>query len=330
MKRFIITILCVSVFFIGLGGIIDQVGANFKSDEQALALLRQARIAIGGEEKINSVKSLRIVGKSNRQLKHSGISLDNINGDLEMNLLLPNQLRKVIKFDSTQALSSVMLPVVKHGEESVLIVRGGNGQQVKMLEPGVNAEELTRDGKKVQIIREKVFEKAGGNMRSNELLRTVLGLLLKTPTGFDVSYNYEGESTIDGVAANIIKVQGSGDYANQLYLDKSTNLPVMLSYQCPNMLVLKINRGENGDSPNFIKPDEKSETSQCQMRFADYQSVDGLKLPHRWTVSRNGETEETVSINSYTINSPDVEERIKSLPEDKGVKVLIRKSKKEQ
>ncbi len=187
-----------------------------------------------------------------------------------------------------------------------------------------------RHGKKVRITRNKFFEQTVEPGRNNELLRTVLGLLLKTPTGFDVSYIYGGESAVDGVAANVIKVQQSGDNSNQLYLDKSTNLPAMMSYQCPNMLVLKINRGENGDSTNFVKGDEKSETSQCQMRFADYRGVDGLQLPHRWTISRNGEIEETVSIDSYKINSPDVEERIKSMPEDKGVKVLIRKSKKEQ
>ncbi|MCA1623627.1 MAG: hypothetical protein LC768_14865 [Acidobacteria bacterium] len=330
MKRFIITILCVSVFFIGLGGIIEQVEATFKSDERALVLLRQGRIAIGGEDRINSVKSLRIVGKSNRQIKHNGVNLENINGELEMDLLLPNQLRKIIKSDSTKALPNGTIQSAKHGEKNVLIVRSWNGQQVKMLEPGVNAEESTLDGKKVQVIRDKVFEQAGGNMRNNELLRTVLGLLLQTPTGFDVNYTFEGESTIDGVAANVIKVQGSGDYSNQLYLDKSTNLPVMMSYQCPNMLVLKINRGEDSNSTTFTKGDEKAEISQCQLRFTDYQSVDGLKLPHRWTVSRNGDTEETVSIDSYTINPLDISEKINSMPEDKGVKVLIRKSKKEQ
>ncbi len=96
------------------------------------------------------------------------------------------------------------------------------------------------------------------------------------------------------------------------------------------MLVLKINRDEAGNSTTFTKGDEKAETGQCQLRFADYQSVEGFQLPHRWTVSRNGETEETVSIDSYTINSPDIAEKFNSLPEDRGIKVLMRKSKKEQ
>lgn len=42
MKKFIFSILCVSVFFIGLGGLINQVGAKFKSDERALEIIKQA------------------------------------------------------------------------------------------------------------------------------------------------------------------------------------------------------------------------------------------------------------------------------------------------
>ena len=46
MKRFIISVFCVSVFFVGLGAIVEKTGAAFKSDEKALDLVRNAREAI--------------------------------------------------------------------------------------------------------------------------------------------------------------------------------------------------------------------------------------------------------------------------------------------
>ena len=49
MKRFIFSILCVSVFFIGVGSLVERTGAKFKSDEKALALIDKARQAIGGD-----------------------------------------------------------------------------------------------------------------------------------------------------------------------------------------------------------------------------------------------------------------------------------------
>ena len=62
MKRFIISVLCVSVFFIGLGGLVEKTSANFKSDARALELIRLARIAVGGEANIKNVRSMTING----------------------------------------------------------------------------------------------------------------------------------------------------------------------------------------------------------------------------------------------------------------------------
>ena len=49
MKRFVISILSIAVFFVGLGSLVEHVGAKFKSDEKALEIVRKARIAIGGD-----------------------------------------------------------------------------------------------------------------------------------------------------------------------------------------------------------------------------------------------------------------------------------------
>ena len=54
MKSFIVSVLCVSVFFIGLGSLVDKVGATFKSDEKALELVRKARQAIGGDNAVRT------------------------------------------------------------------------------------------------------------------------------------------------------------------------------------------------------------------------------------------------------------------------------------
>ena len=72
MKKFAITILTVAVFFVGLGALVDNVGAKFKSDEKALDLVRKARVAIGGDAAITAVQSMRIVGQTTRTVKVNG------------------------------------------------------------------------------------------------------------------------------------------------------------------------------------------------------------------------------------------------------------------
>ena len=64
MKKFTIMILCVSTFFVGLGGLVESVSASFKSDERALEIMRLARQAIGGEQNIKAMQALTIKGKA--------------------------------------------------------------------------------------------------------------------------------------------------------------------------------------------------------------------------------------------------------------------------
>src|SRR5438067_12638776 len=72
MKRFFFAILFVSIFCIGLGALADRAGANFKSDEKALALIQKARQAIGGDAAIANIQSMVIVGKTTRNIMIDG------------------------------------------------------------------------------------------------------------------------------------------------------------------------------------------------------------------------------------------------------------------
>ena len=52
MNKFFISIAFAVLFFAGLGSLVEKAGARFKSDERALVLLKQARLAIGGEQAV--------------------------------------------------------------------------------------------------------------------------------------------------------------------------------------------------------------------------------------------------------------------------------------
>ena len=84
MKRFIVSVLGVSVFCVGLGAIVENVvlgaivenvGARFKSDEKALALIKQARLAIGGDQSLAEIRSMVIKGSTTHTFK-IGTDLD--------------------------------------------------------------------------------------------------------------------------------------------------------------------------------------------------------------------------------------------------------------
>jgi hypothetical protein len=138
MKKFIISILCVAVFFVGLGNLVQNVGAKFKSDERALELVRLSRVAIGGEEAITNVKSLSIVGKQTAIIDRNGSLTENI-GDVEIAIQLPNRLTKIMKFNRD----------------------GDNGTNLRLVEENVNVT-VVRDGEG-KIMTENISGANDGN-----------------------------------------------------------------------------------------------------------------------------------------------------------------------
>jgi hypothetical protein len=136
MKKFIISVLCVAVFFVGLGSLVQNVGAKFKSDERALELVRLARIAIGGEESITNVKSLSIVGKQTMTFDRNGTSTENI-GDVEIALQLPNQLAKIMKFGRGSG-NGANLQVIEENV-NITVARDNNGKIITENIVGANS-----------------------------------------------------------------------------------------------------------------------------------------------------------------------------------------------
>lgn len=367
MKRFIVSVLCVSVFFIGLGGLIEKASATFKSDEKALELLRKARQAVGGDAAVNNVKSMTILGKATKTFEVEGVAR-NEQGDLEINFELPNKMSKTIKIGSGDGNQIVDKKV------DVVVITKGDGDNLQWkTESGDNTsgdgvkkiiikkddgtiEELKTDGKQPIIVKrgdgnqavwttddgktvnlddKKVFirkaEALGGgeNFRSNELFRTTLSLFLTAPEGLDVTYTYVGEGTVDGSSCDIIAANDGGSTV-KLYLDKSTSLPRMMTFQSIKPFVIRINKDEtkpdtSGETKVFTRQLAQPEMAEFQVKFSDFRSVNGLQLPFKWTQTVGGKDDEVTDITSYDINPANIADKFKEMP----TKVFVR-TKKEQ
>ncbi|MBC7901345.1 MAG: hypothetical protein H7070_14975 [Saprospiraceae bacterium] len=305
MKRFTVSILCVSIFFIGLGAFVDSVGARFKSDEKALALVKQARIALGGEAALNEVRSMTITGKTTNTFTIDGTQRAE-QGQTEIAMQLPDKLMKMVKIGDGASGE----PIVNR-QVNVVVVGKGEGHDDIVLE-GKDGEFTTPDGKKV-IVRKieggelkadggnKIFiRKADGDKaewkteddtvnadgkrrffkhdikaglsapRQNELLRTTLGLLLSAPEGVDVSYIFAGEGNVDGTSCNIINAESDGSTV-KIHLSKATSLPVMISYHSPKMpKVFKMRT----DAPKTGEPEKDTMIFTRRLEGADAETAE--------------------------------------------------------
>ena len=199
MKRFITTTLGLSVFFVGLGAIVEKTTASFRSDEKALEIIKKARIAIGGEGAIAGVKSLIIKGQTTNTLSIDGA--DRIEqGEAEIALQFPDKMMKTVRIgkagDATAAREDLKTfdVVINNGEAAPgngetkkFVIRKMNDGQINEMEAGEakvfvrkiegetgefvvdeNATEVkTADGKKFTIVSkagEGELKAEGGNV----------------------------------------------------------------------------------------------------------------------------------------------------------------------
>ncbi|MEQ1604882.1 MAG: hypothetical protein ABL999_08435 [Pyrinomonadaceae bacterium] len=433
MKRFAITILTVAVFFIGLGSIVDNVGAKFKSDEKALDLVRKARIAIGGDAAISSVQSMRIVGQTTRTVKFDGVERSE-RGETEIALQFPDKMMKSVqighddgnglvekRFD--KKVDVVVVRQAKEGQQIKVEAAGqGDGSAVarkiiirkddgtvqeitgdeaakfiaKEDHPGLpgaahtitlkknadgtveqvnggdlphvivrkadgtggNATFTSRDGKTFNfeghdVVMERSAGGVAGGSRDNELLRTTLGLLLTAPQGMDVSYTFGGESTVDGTDCNIVVAEFAGT-SYKIFLGKSSNLPVMLSYSAPKMpmiftrtldpkageqpkelvittdepvVMARTSAPKTGEAPKdnvmFARTTklDGGPVAEYSVKFSDYRAVNGVQLPYKWTTTVGGATNEVFDVTNYEINPANIAEKF----QNNNVKVRLAK-----
>jgi hypothetical protein len=336
MKKFTVMILCVSTFFIGLGYLMENVGARFKSDERALEIVRQARQAIGGDAAINAVQSLTISGKATKNFEFDNTARTE-KGDWELNLQMPNKISKMLKIGVENGGNGGEIIDKKF---DVVIVKKAVGaenetdpanssQKVTVIKKGdktISSEEESGN----RQIRRVVTEDISGNPENfhrNELFRTMLFLLLTTPQGSDANYVYAGEANIDGTNCEIVQVN-SGGASVKLYLDKSSHLPVMASFTDAKPLVFRINPTETNTDENknvrvVTHQRTEAQMGEFQIKFSDYRTAGGLQLPHKWTQTVDAKADETIEVSAYEINPANIAEKFNREPQ----KIMIRTAK---
>lgn len=368
MKKFIISVLCVSVFFIGLGGLVEKTSASFKSDARALELIRLARVAIGGDANINNVRSMTITGTSARTF-NTGETSNIKGGTLEINLELPNRFSKMVRIGEPSEGGEVQKQVdvivmrngggttdvkdlgdgnkrviVKDSDGNILTenIKPADGQRkivIKKADGTVLTEDIkpadgnatftTEDGKKFRIEKDVKIVRAGeegGATRHNEMLRTTLALLLTAPEGTEINYTYAGESTVDGADCNVVEASSNGS-TFKLFLDKTSNLPKMISYLAAPMKIIRLEKPASADSANqkevkiFVNKSDSTEAVEHQLKFSDFRTVGGLLLPHKWTETVAGNQSETVDVSNFEINPSNIADKLQNQ------KVMVRTQK---
>jgi len=200
MKRFIISVLCVTVFCIGLGALVEKAGAKFKSDERALALIKQARIAIGGEQSIADVRSMIIKGNTSVTFRlKDGARTET--GETEIAMQLPDKFSKMVKIgrhDGGEGESKVVNDVV-------IVRRGGEG----------HGEAVAGAPGEKSIVIKKVGEN-GDDVEIEKVISDDKGGELSSADGHKIMLRTKAPGDVEDITVN-----GNGERRKQVMLERT-------------------------------------------------------------------------------------------------------------
>jgi hypothetical protein len=271
----------------------------FADDARAQEVLKQAREAIGGEERLQKIQGLHINGQYRRVLGERQMA-----GDREISILLPN---KYLVEDAMNAggLSTAMINTRGlNGDKAWSGSSGGGGMVFRMTGPG--GPQTTPE--QIEAGLRRIF--------NAEFSRYLLAMILMPPPSLAVEYKYMGESDVEDVQADVIEVTAPENSAVRIFFDKKSHLPLLLSYRGPKPRVMTMTRQGNRDAkPEDIKKAREEAEKKMEaehpptpeevdfyIRLTDHKKVDGLMLPHKLTFLTENEVAEEFEISKYQLN----------------------------
>ena len=272
-------------------------------DSKAQEILKQARQAIGGEEQLQKIQGLQIHGQYRRVFGDRQMG-----GDREISILLPN---KYLVEDAMNAggLSTAMINYRGlNGDKAWSGNSGGGGGMIfRMAGPGGPGGQPPSPEQMEAILR---------RIYNAEFSRYLLATILTPPPSLAVEYKYAGESDVEDAKADVIDVTGPDNFSVRVFFDKSSHLPLLLSYRGPKPRVMTMTR-QAGSAPKADEIKKAQEEAEKKMqaeappapeevdfyiRLTDHKKVGGIMLPHKLTFLTDSEVSEEFEISKYQLN----------------------------
>jgi hypothetical protein len=274
--------------------------ATFADDARAQEILKQARQAIGGEEQLQKIQGLQIHGQYRRVFGERQMG-----GDRDISILLPNKYLVEDAMNAGGLSTAIINTRALNGERAWSGSSGGGGAMVfRMGGPG--GQQMSPE--QMEAMQRRMF--------NAEFSRYLLALLLTPPPEMAVEYKYAGESEVEDAKADVIDVIGPDNFTVRVFFDKSSHLPLLLSYRGPKPRIVTMTRqaGERAKPEEIKKIREDAEKQMhaeapptpeevdFYIRLTDHKKVGGLMLPHKLTFSTDTEVSEEFEISKYQFN----------------------------
>lgn len=299
-------------------------------------VLAGAREAMGGD-KLAAVRTLTATGRTQRTTPAGTME-----SEFELSLELPDKylMRTVMAamgnmsvyrntgFSGGQVIEEIDRPPNLSGGMVMIRLAGPGGA-------AVDPDKMTPEQK-------AEFDKTRLLANRKEYARLALGLFAAPPAVYPMEMTHAGEAEAPDGKADVLDLKGEGGFAARLFVDRQTRLPLMLSWHDKEPLVMRVSGpgqagpaaagggGHASDGVNVnitrgpgmanMSKEEREKFEQeleakrkeaeaarrvveFRVYYADYQEVDGIRLPHRIQRSIDGKPTEEMIFESVKVNA---------------------------
>jgi hypothetical protein len=289
-------------------------------DAKAAEVLAGARKAIGGK-KLDTLSSLSVQATAQRNVGNFQMT-----SNLELLLGLPDKY--VRSESSNSAMVSMSNTMGFNGERPIKSAAqagmpAGGGMMIRMGGPGVA---MGSSGEKPTPEQQAQLDKQLVGSARQEISRLMLGWFATAHPSVTVQYSYAGEAESPDGKAFIIDAKSADGFAARLFIDETTHLPLMVTYQAPQSRMVTVGgpppagggRGQGAPRPptpddqQRIEADARRQIDQLQAQppamveytlyFDDWREEDGIKFPHALRRASAGTTMEEWTVSKVRVN----------------------------
>lgn len=263
--------------------------------DRSAEVLADARKAIGGENKLNAVRTIVATGKSQRQMGQTQMS-----GDIEIAIALPDRYLRT-QVDNIMG-SSVTREQGFSGVE--LLERSVAPPGATVMFRGPDADANPERAKQMRLQAQK-----------NELARLLVAWLLTAPAYAQAQFSYAGEAESPDGKADALELKGADGLAFRVYIDKKTRRPLMLTYQGrpPVIRTQTITAGQRPAAGGHGEVEASAPPlTEIQWFVDEFRQVGDLWLPHRLVQATDGRTIEEWEFSKIAVNQPIKDDKFKS------------------
>lgn len=288
---------------------IDGVSMTPFAQDRVAEIIAATRKALGGEDKIASLKALTAEGPFRRTM-----GARDMEGTLTLTFARPDKMHRL---EEMQMGGMVGGPVI----ERTMVLNGASSWEDSQNRGGM--------GGGMRIVMQTGGPGPGGGQMTPEQIAEARTRRLRVQM-YRLTAAWladAGTQWVDaGVAespdgkADILETKEETGRTLRLFIDQGTKLPLMVQYQDPKPVIMMGGPrgpggpgGSGGPPPAAPSPEEMQKRMEeirrnppqlgtYALHLSDFKKVDGIMLPHKIETSLDGEPNEEWTIEKYKVN----------------------------